>query len=68
MILIHSECGGALEVDWSAPRELIDNGRTTEIYTPIKCAGCNAKLGMLPNAAMGSPQTNVAGRMYDRYN
>lgn len=54
MRLIHSECGGELVIDYSYPSLICEEADGhTDIYTPIKCHGCNARLGMLPNVAMG---------------
>lgn len=48
-MLIHSSCGGALEIDKGAKRVLFsEEGRTAD-YTPIRCAFCHEQLGLLPN-------------------
>lgn len=48
-MIVHSECGGELEIDVSAKTEMANNQGTTDIYYGIKCSDCGAKLGLLPN-------------------
>lgn len=48
MRLIHSECGGELEVDRSHPVTIMDK----EIYNGVRCKVCKERLGVLANVDM----------------
>jgi hypothetical protein len=47
--LIHSECGGELEIDKGISPTVTKDG---DIYYAVKCVGCNTRLGLLPNIDM----------------
>ena len=50
--LIHSECGGELEIDYRTMPLLCQNERdkdTTDIYIGVRCTLCQEPLGLLAN-------------------
>jgi hypothetical protein len=50
--LIHSECGGALEIDYRTLPVQISNAEikdATDVYYGVCCSNCHEPLGLLAN-------------------